>query len=462
MIKRVTTLALSGLIAALTVGMQPAAAQLPNKANGEEVPSLAPLVDEIAPSVVNIYTEGTVSMEDHPLMQNPFFRRFFEDRNMPERQTQSLGSGVIVNADKGYILTNHHVVSKADQITAALQDGRELDAKVVGSDPETDIAVLQVDAEGLKEVSVGDSDELKPGDFVVAMGNPFGLDHTVTSGIVSGKGRSLGGRVSQTRIQDFIQTDASINPGNSGGPLINLRGELVGINTAILSRSGGNIGIGFAVPVNMAETVMKQLIEYGEVQRGMLGVRVQDLTNDIAQAMDIDDASGALIAQVAPDSAAAEAGLQEGDVVVAVNGERIDDASGLAKNIGLREIGETVTLKIVRNGQTMTVEADVGERPDSMASGGASGSGGNELLDGIKLANLDEGSELYGQVKGVMVAAVSSEAPAARYLQEGDVITSVNRQPVGSLEEFRAAASGSDKLLLHLRRGDSGLFVLIQ
>jgi Do/DeqQ family serine protease len=460
--KRVKTLALTGLLAVLTVGMQPAVAQLPDKANGEELPSLAPLVDEVAPSVVNIYTEGTVSMDDHPLMQNPFFRRFFEDRGMPERQTQSLGSGVIVDADEGYILTNHHVVSQADQITAALQDGRELDATLVGSDPETDIAVLKVNAKNLTQVEMGDSDELRPGDFVVAMGNPFGLDHTVTSGIVSGKGRSLGGRVSQTRIQDFIQTDASINPGNSGGPLVNLRGELVGVNTAILSRSGGNIGIGFAVPVNMAETVMNQLIKYGEVRRGMLGVRVQDLTNDIAEAMNLDNTSGALIAQVAPDSAASEAGLKEGDVVVAVNGEKIEDASGLAKNIGLREIGEAVTLKIIRNGKTKTVEAEVGEPPDSMASGSTSGSGGNELLEGIQLANLDKSSELYGEVEGVVVASVASDAPASRYLQEGDVITSVNRQSVSDLEQFREAASGADKLLLHVRRGDSGLFVLIQ
>lgn len=461
--RRLQRLALAGLFAIVTVGMQPAVAQLPEKVEkGGELPSLAPLVEDVAPSVVNIYTKGTVSMDNHPLMQNPFFRRFFEEREMPERQTQSLGSGVIVDADKGYVLTNHHVISKADQITAALNDGREFEAEVIGSDPETDIAVIKIPAKDLKEVELGNSDKLKPGDFVLAMGNPFGLDHTVTSGIVSGKGRSLGGQISNTRIQDFIQTDASINPGNSGGALVNLRGELVGVNTAILSRSGGNIGIGFAVPVNMAETVMTQLIKYGEVRRGMLGVRVQDLTSDIAEAMDMDNTSGALIAQVAPDSAAEEAGLKQGDVVVAVNGESIEDASGLAKNIGLREIGEEVTLKIVRNGKTMKLEAEVGEPPDSMASGGGGSGAGNELLEGIQLTNLDRRSDLYGEVEGVLVAGVASNAPAARYLQEGDVITSVNRQPVSNMEEFRKAASGADKLLLHVRRGDSGLFVLIQ
>jgi Do/DeqQ family serine protease len=461
--RRLQRLALLGLFAVMTVGMQPAVAQLPEKVeDGEELPSLAPLVDKVAPSVVNIYTKGTVSMDNHPLMQNPFFRRFFEEREMPERQTQSLGSGVIVDAEEGYVLTNHHVISQADQITAALNDGREFEAEVIGSDPETDIAVIQIPSEDLQEVALGNSDNLNPGDFVLAMGNPFGLDHTVTSGIVSGKGRSLGGRISDTRIQDFIQTDASINPGNSGGALVNLRGELVGVNTAILSRSGGNIGIGFAVPVNMAETVMNQLIEYGEVRRGMLGVRVQDLTRDIAQAMDMDNTSGALIAQVAPGSAADEAGLKQGDVVIAVNGETINDASGLAKNIGLREIGEEVTLKIVRDGKTMTLDAEVGEPPDSMASDGSAGGPGNELLEGIKLTNLDQRSELHGEVKGVLVAGVEQNAPASRYLQEGDVITSVNRQPVSNMEAFRQAASGAEKLLLHVRRGDSGLFVLIQ
>jgi len=460
--KRVVTLALTGLLAFGTVGMQSAAAQLPSKANGEELPSLAPLVEEVSPAVVNIYTKGTISMENHPLMQNPFFRRFFKDRGMPKRQTQSLGSGVIVDAEEGYVLTNHHVVSKADRITAALHDGRELEAEVVGSDSETDIAVLKVDADNLEEVKLGDSDTLQTGDFVVAMGNPFGLDHTVTSGIVSGKGRSLGGKIANTRIQDFIQTDASINPGNSGGALINLNGKLVGINTAILSRSGGNIGIGFAVPINMAEKIMDQLIEYGEVRRGMLGIRVQDLSSDMAEAMGLEDSQGALIAQVAPDSAAAEAGLKEGDVVVTVDGEPVEDASGLAKNIGLRKIGDEVTLKIVRDGETMTLDAQVGKRPDSMADGGSASSAGNELLEGVKLANLDERSELDGEAKGVLVAGVKSGAPAARYLQKGDVITSVNRQKVANLAELREAASGAEKLLLRIRRGDSALFVLIQ
>ena len=241
-------------------------------------PSLAPLVESVSPAVVNIATSGTVEAESNPLLNDPFFRRFFDVPEQPrQREVQSLGSGVVVNAEQGYVLTNHHVIAQADEITVAFNDGRELSAEIVGSDPETDIAVLQVDAEDLSALPMADSEALRVGDYTMAIGNPFGLDHTVTTGVVSGLDRTLPGN-NGARLQSFIQTDASINPGNSGGALVNLRGELVGINTAILSRGGGNIGIGFAVPINMARQVMDQIIEYGEVRRGILGVRVQDLT----------------------------------------------------------------------------------------------------------------------------------------------------------------------------------------
>ncbi|MBA1147123.1 DegQ family serine endoprotease [Ectothiorhodospiraceae bacterium WFHF3C12] len=438
-----------------------ATAALPDAAVGEDgnVPSLAPLVERVSPAVVNIATKGTVEMEQHPLMQHPFFRKFFDAPEQPrERQVQSLGSGVIIDAEEGYIVTNHHVIAKADEIRVGLNDDREFDAEVIGSDPETDLAVIRIDADNLSSVEIGDSDTLRAGDYVVALGNPFGLEHTVTSGIVSGKGRSLSGRMSEVRIQDFIQTDASINPGNSGGALVNLHGELVGINTAILSRSGGNIGIGFAVPVNMATTVVDQLIEHGEVRRGLLGVRVQDLTSEIAEAMELEAKDGALIAQVTPDSAADKAGLREGDVVVTANGEPVEDGSELAKIVGLMQIGDTVELEIIRDGERKTVTATVAESDARTVSG--SGVIQQGPVQGAKISQLDERSPLHGKVEGVLVVGVKSNSPAAQYLQPGDVITSVNRQPVDSPTTFQQAAEGHDRLLLHIRRGNAALFVV--
>lgn len=457
--KRLKALSATLLMGVAAVLMQPAFAGLPSAGSESGVPTLAPLVQKVSPAVVNISTRGTIEVKQNPLMQDPFFRRFFGDR-MPQqqREVRSLGSGVIVNAEKGYILTNDHVIANADKITVGTGDDRQFKAEVIGTDPETDIAVIQINADNLSEVKMGDSSKLRTGDYVVALGNPFGLEHTVTSGIVSGLSRSLPGQMGNTRIQDFIQTDASINPGNSGGPLVNLKGELVGINTAILSRSGGNIGIGFAVPINLAREVMNQLIKYGEVQRGMLGVRVQDVTADIAEAMGLDSRQGALIAQVTPDSAADKAGLKAGDVVTKVNGKPIADAAELAKVIGLRKVGEQVELTIIRDGETQTLTAKVGKRPDQASQTSAKGG----PLEGVRIGELDERSRLYGQVEGVLVTAVSPDAPAAGTLRPGDVITSVNRQPVTSVAEFKHAASGKDKLLLRVRRGDAALFVVLR
>src|SRR5690625_927487 len=262
-----------------------AASPLPAAVEGEELPTLAPMLERVQPTVVNIATSGRARVQENPLFQDPSFRRFFDLPQQPrERRTSSLGSGVIVDADNGYILTNHHVIQRADEITVTLNDGREIEATVVGSDPETDLAVIQVEADGLSAIEIADSEQVRVGDFVIAIGNPFGLGQTVTSGIVSALGRT--GLIPEG-YEDFIQTDASINPGNSGGPLVNLRGELVGINTAILSPAGGNVGIGFAIPTRMASNVMQQLIEHGEVRRGMLGVSVQDLTPELAEAFDI-------------------------------------------------------------------------------------------------------------------------------------------------------------------------------
>ncbi|MEX0448334.1 DegQ family serine endoprotease [Spiribacter sp. 221] len=422
------------------------------------VPSLAPLVEQVSPAVVNIATSGTVETQSNPLLNDPFFRRFFDVPEQPrQRQVQSLGSGVVVDADAGHILTNHHVIANADQIQVTFDDGRELDAEIVGSDPETDIAVLQVDGDGLAALPLGDSSELRVGDYTMAIGNPFGLEHTVTTGVVSGLERTLPGS-GGARLQSFIQTDASINPGNSGGALINLRGELVGINTAILSRGGGNIGIGFAVPVNMARQVMEQIIEYGEVQRGVLGVRVQDLTPEMAEAFDIERPNGALVAQVTPNSPAAEAGLEAGDVIVEVNGTPVSDANAMANAIGLLRIGDEVHLTYVRDGEKRETTATVADP----ASGQVRADAMHPGLAGATFSEVDERSPLFGEVSGVLVADVQSGSPASEYLRPGDVITSVNRQDVGSLAAFRERVEGADQLLLNVRRGGGAFFIVIR
>jgi len=432
----------------------------PVSADGGKVPSLAPLIDQVSPAVVNISTKGTIKTESNPLMQDPFFRHFF---NMPEqqqeRQFHALGSGVIINADKGYILTNHHVIQHADQIQVTLNDNRSFEAKVIGSDPETDIAVIQIDADNLTEIPVANSDDIRVGDYVVAIGNPFGLDHTVTTGVVSGLGRQLrGGDMGNNRLQNFIQTDASINPGNSGGALINLKGQLVGINTAILSQSGGNIGIGFAIPINMAQTVMKQIIKYGEVRRGVLGVRVQNLTPEIAKAMDVSQNEGALVAQVSPNSAAEKAGIKQGDVITEVNGEDIKSANDLATVIGLMQVGEKLNITLYRDGEEKHVTAKVGNPKEHEAKAANL----NPALAGATFSNLDERSPLFGKVEGVLVTDVDANSKAANYLQPGDVITSVNRAPVKSLAGFREKVKGKDRLLLNIRRGNAAMFVLIK
>jgi Do/DeqQ family serine protease len=330
-----------------------AAAPIP-EISGAPVPSLAPMLARITPGVVNIAVRGKVRSEN-PLLQDPFFRRFFDlpQRQQPqERETQATGSGVIVDAAQGYVLTNGHVVDNATRIEVTTKDNRRLTAKLVGRDTETDIALLQIPAQNLVAVPMGDSDRLQVGDFVLAVGNPFGLGQTVTSGIVSALGRS---GLGIEGYEDFIQTDASINPGNSGGPLVNLQGQVVGINTAILAPGGGNIGIGFAVPINMARRVMDQILRYGEVKRGRIGVAIQDLTPDLAQAMNTKQTVGAVIARVESGSAAEQAGLKTGDLVVAVNGTAVHSGTQLRNMIGLARIGDQVTLTVDRRGSEYTL-----------------------------------------------------------------------------------------------------------
>jgi len=324
-----------------------ASAPIPEVAGS--VPSLAPMLSRITPGVVGVSVKGRVR-EENPLLQDPFFRRFFnlpQQKQMQERETQATGSGVIVDAEHGYVLTNGHVVENATSIEVTTKDNRRFPARLMGRDPETDVAVMQISAQGLPAVPIGDSDRLQVGDFVLAIGNPFGLGQTVTSGIVSALGRS---GLGIEGYEDFIQTDASINPGNSGGPLVNLQGQMVGINTAILAPGGGNIGIGFAVPINMARRVMDQLIRYGQVKRGRIGVEIQDLTPELAQTMNTTQTIGAVIRRVDPGSPAARAGLRSGDLVVAVDGIPVRSGTQLRNTIGLSRIGEQVALTVVRRG----------------------------------------------------------------------------------------------------------------
>ncbi len=325
------------------------------------VPSLAPMIQRVAPAVVNIASEGRVPLRRNPLLSDPFFRRFF---GLPEGQqegrTESLGSGVIINAAKGYIVTNQHVVAQADDISVTLQDGRRFKAVLVGSDPETDIAVIRIPAHNLTELRLANSDHLRVGDFVVAIGNPYGLGQSVTAGIVSALGRS---GLGIEGYEDFIQTDASINPGSSGGALVNLKGELVGINTAILAPNGGSVGINFAIPSNMVRHLVDQLIRYGKLDRGQLGVVVTTLEPEQAKRLKAPVTHGALISRVEPDSAAAAAGLRSNDIITAVNGQSIRDASALRNAIGLLRVGQNVKLSIIRGGQPLRIDARIGRRP---------------------------------------------------------------------------------------------------
>ncbi|MBO0735701.1 MAG: Do family serine endopeptidase [Alphaproteobacteria bacterium] len=318
---------------------------------GAPVQSLAPVVSRVTPGIVGISVRGRVR-EDNPLLQDPIFRRFFNLQQPVERETQATGSGVIVDASEGYVMTNAHVVENASSIEVTTKDNRHLKARLIGRDPGTDIAVLQISPGGLTAVPIGNSDRLQVGDFVLAIGNPFGLGQTVTSGIVSALGRS---GLGIEGYEDFIQTDASINPGNSGGPLVDLQGRVVGINTAILAPGGGNIGIGFAVPINMARQVMDQLIRYGEIKRGRIGVAIQDLTPDLAQALGTKHTQGAVIARVEPGSPAERAGLRTNDLVIAINGAPMRSGSELKNRVGLSRIGDDVELTIERGGQERNV-----------------------------------------------------------------------------------------------------------
>jgi Do/DeqQ family serine protease len=420
------------------------------------MPSLAPMVRRVSPSVVNIATRGTVKEEPgqrNPLLDDPFFRRFFDappDSKPRERQFQSAGSGVIVDAKNGYIITNHHVIENASEITITLLDNRSFSAKVIGSDEGADIAVLQAKQPNLVAMPLGDSARLEVGDYVVAIGNPFGLKHTVTAGIVSALGRT---GINPDGYEDFIQTDASINPGNSGGALVNLRGELVGVNSAILSRSGGNIGIGFAIPVNMVKGVMDQLIKYGQVKRGILGVNIYNVTPDIAKEFGLTESSGALVAGVAQGSAADRAGVKTGDIITSINGATMKDAGELRNTIGMLRVGDKVEIGLLRDGKPRKVTALIAERSDLETANAVDI---NRGLDGAELGDAADGG-------GVLVKTVQEGSPAAQNgLHANDMIVGVGRTPVSNTKTFKEAAKNANVLVLNVRRGSTVQLIQIR
>ena len=423
------------------------------------IPTLAPLLEKVTPAVVNISVATTTPRRHNPLFRDPFFRRFFDlPDSPPPRRRQSAGSGVIVDASRGYVLSNHHVVARADSVMVTLKDSRRFEAEVLGSDPGTDVALLRIEADGLAELPVGDSDGLEVGDFVVAIGNPFGLGQTVTSGIVSALGRT---GINVEGYEDFIQTDASINPGNSGGALVNLHGELIGINTAIIGPSGGNVGIGFAVPVNIATAVMDQLAVHGEMQRGRIGVTTQDLAPDLAEALELDIERGALVSRVEPASPAEAAGLQAGDVIVTVNGANVEGSRDLRNAIGLVRVGEKIEVEVRRERERIRLDVSVGGADTGTRSGAVDTP---PALEGAILRDLEREDPAYGRVEGVIAAEVERGSPAARNgIRPGDVIVAVNRRRVRNAEDLESAFEQAGRVLaLNIVRGRRQLYIVIR
>ena len=427
---------------------------------GQVMPSLAPMLEKVLPSVVSISVEGkqksnAAQMDDDiPEEFKFFFGPDMFDRDRAPRNFKGLGSGAIINAEKGYVLTNNHVIKDADKITVQLHDGREFKAKVIGADEMSDVALIQVEKpKNLTALKLADSDKLRVGDFTVAIGNPFGLGQTVTSGIVSALGRSMGS--DSGTYENYIQTDAAVNRGNSGGPLINLNGELIGINTAILSPSGGNAGIAFAIPSNMANNLVQQILEFGEVRRGMLGIKGGELNADLAQAFDIEAKKGAFINEVMPGSAADKAGLKAGDVITAINGQAISSFAEMRAKIATSGAGKEIDLTYLRDGKSnnakVTLQSD--DQTQTRANGLL------PALDGAELNNYDEKG-----MKGVAITKIKPNSLAEqRGLKSGDVIIGINRQKVENLGQLRKILeSKPSAIALNIIRGDSNFYLLVQ
>lgn len=430
-----------------------AQAQLPARVGDTPLPSLAPIVKRTSPAVVGISVKGTVqAQQNNPLLQDPFFRRFFDLPEVPqERQFQAAGSGVIVDTANGYILTNAHVVENAKEITVTLLDNREIKAQVKGTDSATDIAVLQVKANNLTAIPLADSNKAQVGDFVIAIGNPFGLEHTVTSGIISALSRAPG--ISENGYEDFIQTDASINPGNSGGALLDLNGQLIGVNSAIFSSSGGNIGIGFAIPSNMAKSVMDQLIKYGKVVRGVLGVSIQTLTSDLARSIGAEGVEGAVVSEVQEGSAADKAGIKPGDVITAVNAKAVKSDQALKNAIGFLRVGEKVEISLLRDGKPRRVTAVIAERSEAAKQASATMHSG---LEGAEFADA-------GRNEGVVITAVAENSPAATNgLRRNDLIVAIGRARIMNVQQLREVVKEANSFLLTVQRGNRTLVIVIR
>ncbi|HIF7274509.1 TPA: serine endoprotease DegP [Yersinia enterocolitica] len=475
-----TTLVLSALALSIGLAMGPVSSVVATEtasSSSQQLPSLAPMLEKVMPSVVSINVEGSAQVSNAGGIP-PQFQQFFGDDSpfcqdgspfqglpmcqggpgskggAPSKQDfRALGSGVIIDAAKGYVVTNNHVVDNATKINVKLSDGRSYEAKVIGKDPRTDIALLQLkDAKNLTAIKIADSDQLRVGDYTVAIGNPYGLGETVTSGIVSALGRS---GLNVENYENFIQTDAAINRGNSGGALINLNGELIGINTAILAPDGGNIGIGFAIPSNMVKNLTSQMVEFGQVKRGELGIMGTELNSELAKAMKVDAQKGAFISQVLPKSAAAKAGIKAGDVIVSMNGKAINSFAGFRAEIGTLPVGSKMTLGLLRDGKPVNVEVTLEQSSQTQVDSG-------NLYTGIEGAELSN-SDVNGK-KGVKVDSVKPGTAAARIgLKKGDVIMGVNQQPVQNLGELRKILDTKPSVLaLSIQRGDTSLYLLMQ
>ncbi|CNF04429.1 serine endoprotease [Yersinia rohdei] len=477
-----TTLVLSALALSIGLAMGPVSSAIAAEtasSSSQQLPSLAPMLEKVMPSVVSINVEGSTQVSNAGARGvPPQFQQFFGDNSpfcqdgspfqgspmcqggpnsgggAPSKQDfRALGSGVIIDAAKGYVVTNNHVVDNADKISVKLSDGRSYDAKVIGKDPRTDIALLQLkDAKNLTAIKIADSDQLRVGDYTVAIGNPYGLGETVTSGIVSALGRS---GLNVENYENFIQTDAAINRGNSGGALINLNGELIGINTAILAPDGGNIGIGFAIPSNMVKNLTSQMVEFGQVKRGELGIMGTELNSELAKAMNVDAQKGAFISQVLPKSAAAKAGIKAGDVIVSMNGKAINSFAGFRAEIGTLPVGSKMTLGLLRDGKPVNVEVTLEQSNQTQVDSGNLYTG----IEGAELSNSDANGK-----KGVKVDNVKPGTAAARIgLKKGDIIMGINQQPVQNLGELRKILDSKPSVLaLNIQRGDTSLYLLMQ
>ncbi|MCS4273398.1 serine protease DegQ [Raoultella sp. BIGb0132] len=431
-----------------------ATASIPTQVPGQgALPSLAPMLEKVLPAVVSVQVEGTAS----PAQNMPEeLKKYFGD-NAPQEQAQpfeGLGSGVIIDAEKGYVLTNNHVISQAQKISVQLNDGREFDAKLVGSDDQSDIALLQLlKPSNLTQIAIADSDKLRVGDFAVAVGNPFGLGQTATSGIISALGRS---GLNLEGLENFIQTDASINRGNSGGALLNLNGELIGINTAILAPGGGSVGIGFAIPSNMAKTLAQQLIQFGEIKRGLLGIKGTEMSADIARAMNIDAQRGAFVSEVLPNSGSAKAGIKSGDVIVSMNDKPLNSFAELRSRIATTEPGTKVKLGLLRDGKPVNVEVTLDKSTSSSASA-------ELIIPALQGASLSDGQMKDG-TKGVVVDSVDKASPAAQVgLHKDDIIIGLNRERISTIAELRKVLESKPAVIaLNVMRGNESIYLLLR